>query len=204
MNNVISETDMLHEAILYATWAHKGQVRKGTDLDYICHPLEVLQILTTMRADTGLLIAGVLHDVVEDTKITLQDIALRFGSNVAAIVEGHTEDKTMEWMARKKTLVDKLEQGGRELKMLVLADKISNLRSIVSDMRRIGEKVWDKFGVTKEYQCWYYTAIKNALEEMREDEDTSKAYQEMTKLYERIFGEEDTNEKYRQTVSSSL
>ena len=80
-------TVKLHDAIVFAAKAHKGQVRKGTDVDYITHPMEVLQILTQMGADGNLLIAGVLHDVVEDTDVTLDEVRELFGDDVATLVD---------------------------------------------------------------------------------------------------------------------
>lgn len=186
----LSESAKLHEAIIYATQAHKGQYRKGTQTDYICHPMEVLQILTEMRADNNLMIAGVLHDVVEDTGKKMLEIESLFGTDVAHLVKGHTENKSLEWKERKSGLVKKLEKGDIRLKKLVLADKVSNLRSIDSDIRLIGNKVWDKFSVGKNEEYWYYTSMKNALSELAADEDAKAVYDEMMELYNGVFENE--------------
>ena len=77
---------LLHESIVFVNKAHKGQLRKGTDIDYVSHPMEVMQILTAMRADDNLIIAGVLHETVENTDVTLDDIEEKFGSEVASLV----------------------------------------------------------------------------------------------------------------------
>lgn len=185
----LSETAQLHEAIIFATRAHKGQLRKASDLDYICHPLEVLQILTTMKADTKLLIAGVLHDVVEDTMVSTEQVEEMFGEEIAGLVAGHTEDKNHEWEVRKLDMIDRVAKGDRRLKMLVMADKISNLRSIASDLRVIGECVWDKFNVPKEKEFWYYTTMGEALKELESYEETATVYKEMMQLHKEVFKE---------------
>lgn len=80
------EQKLLNEAIIFAVACHEGQFRKGSMQPYIFHPLEVMDILRKMDADNDLLMAGVLHDVVEDTEATLNEIAERFGENVADLV----------------------------------------------------------------------------------------------------------------------
>lgn len=185
----LSDNEQLHEAILLATEAHKGQLRKGSKLDYICHPMEVLQILTVMQADNPLLIAGVLHDVVEDTQISLEKIEELFGREVAELVAGHTEDKTQEWKVRKMDMMNRVRTGDRQLKMLVMADKVSNLRSIASDLRKIGDKVWERFSVPREMEFWYYTKMEEALLDLKEYAETAEIFSEMQTLHCQIFAD---------------
>ena len=91
------EKERLNEAIVFATERHAGQVRKGSGKPYIVHPLEVLTILTDMEAGADVLIAGVLHDTVEDTGTTIEEIRSRFGDAVADLVAGCSEDKSKSW-----------------------------------------------------------------------------------------------------------
>ena len=177
----------LHDAITFATHAHKGQVRKGTELDYICHPLEVLQILTALGADLNLLIAGVLHDTVEETSVTLPELEARFGQDVALLVGHHSEDKSHTWQERKAQAIASLPESDLRLKKLVLADKISNLRSIVADKRRIGEQIWDRFNAPREQQQWYYQGIGSALSPLSAEPDAAPFYEEYIALYQEIF-----------------
>lgn len=86
------ENHLLEKAIHFATAKHAGQLRKGTTTPYIVHPLETMNILRSMNADTNLLIAGLLHDTVEDTDTTVEEIAEVFGTDVADLVGGHSED----------------------------------------------------------------------------------------------------------------
>ena len=99
-NIQITDNLKLDEAIHFATECHSGQTRKGSTIPFILHPLEVMQILAGMNADTNLLIAGLLHDVVEDTEVGIDEIRKNFGEDVESLVAGHTEDKNM---AGKKT-----------------------------------------------------------------------------------------------------
>lgn len=178
---------LLHESIVFANKAHKGQLRKGTDIDYISHPMEVMQILTAMGADDKLIIAGVLHDTIEDTATTLDDIERIFGDEVAALVGNHTQDKSQPWMERKSQVVDQLQRADKRTKMLVLADKVSNLRSMYSNYLEVGEKLWERFNAPKEKQCWYYGAVMDALWDISEFDDIAPVYEEMTDLFKDIF-----------------
>lgn len=180
-------TAKLHDAIIFAAKAHKGQVRKGTDVDYLTHPMEVLQILTQMGADENLLIAGVLHDTVEDTCVTVDEILDRFGGDVASLVEHHTEDKSLSWRARKEYTVASLEYADKRTQMLVMADKVSNQRSIYADLKEMGEELWSRFNAPKSEQSWYYSAVQDALKEMQNYEDTADIYWEMVTTYKDIF-----------------
>lgn len=176
----------IHEAILFAARAHHGQVRKGTNVDYICHPMEVLQILTAMGAEPEVLIAGVLHDVAEDTSETLTRIKELFGEKVTGLVEGHTEEKDDDWEKRKLSLLQKAERGSVALKKLILADKISNLRSMVSDISH-DENVWEKFTVSKEKEQWYYEQTAEKLEELKAVPGAAEFYDEMEALMKKLF-----------------
>ena len=163
---------MLEKAISFAMEAHRGTVRKGTERPYILHPIEVLQILSSMKADTGLMAAGVLHDTIEDTSVTLKDIVDNFGADVAALVNGHTEDKRQSWFIRKLTNICELEDADARLKMLIMADAVSNLRSIYADYREAGEELWLRFNAPKELQAWKYSKVQDALSEMQDYEET--------------------------------
>ena len=182
----------LHDAIIFATKAHQGQKRKGTDIDYICHPLEVAQILTEI-VDRGtdwndeLIIAGLLHDVVEDTDVGIDEIRERFGSDVARLVGAHTHPKDGTWIERKMKEVNKIKHADPQVKALVLADKVSNMRSIRADVQEQGNKVWDRFNAGVEDQRTFYNAILDALEELQHYRDVEHIYWEATELFKDIF-----------------
>lgn len=176
----------LDDAIRFATERHAGQTRKGTNIPYILHPLEVLQILYSMRADTELLIAGVLHDTVEDTDTTLEEICERFGADVADLVASNSEDKSKTWDERKQHTIEMLRGANHRVKQLILADKLSNLRSIAYDYRKVGDKLWERFNAPVAKQVWYYSRIDDALNSLQYT-DCKDIYWEYVGLFKDLF-----------------
>lgn len=185
----VGDGNALHQAILMAGMAHKGQLRKGTELDYIVHPMEVLEILAGMKADINLRIAGVLHDTLEDTDLSIEQIRETFGDDVAELVGGHTEDKSRTWKERKSQHISELKKGNKRHCMMVLADSLSNLRSMAADYAVEGDKLWQRFRAPKEEQSWYYHGMREAMANLRDDPDTITAYEEMETLCFEVFGE---------------
>ena len=162
----------LEEAIIYATILHQGKIRKLDGTPYILHPIEVSQILSTMTHDEEVITAGILHDIVEDTDGTLAEIEKRFGRRVAELVDSESEDKK-SYEDRHKTWKRRKEESLRVLKnsrdigvkMLWLADKLANIRSLAGLYSEKGEAVWQEFNETDpEQQRWYYTTIAEILE----------------------------------------
>lgn len=180
---------VLEKALQFAADAHRGGVRKGTEKPYILHPLEVLQILASMDADTNLMAAGLLHDTLEDTAVTLLDIYDAFGTDVAALVNAHTEDKSRVWYLRKLHTADQIAGAQFREKLLVLADKVANLRNMYTDLTRNGEALWDRFNAPRHLQAWYYSALCDALDDMRTYRESEAVYWEMTALYKDLFVE---------------
>jgi myo-inositol-1(or 4)-monophosphatase len=190
-----SPSDILDRAILFATEAHRGAFRKGTRIPYILHPLEAAAIAATITVDCEVLAAAVLHDVIEDTAVTEEELLEVFGSRVAELVCAESENKRADlpagdtWRIRKKETLDALlEEDRREVKILVLADKLSNIRSIHRDFRALGEALWERFNMKDPDQIgWYYRSIGEALEsELGE----TLAWKEYRGLVEETFGGE--------------
>lgn len=162
----------IKEAIIYATIMHQGKVRKLGNIPFILHPLEVAQILSTMTTDQDVITAGILHDIVEDTDGTLPEIEKRFGERVAFLVSSESENnypgesRDASWKRRKeeslKVLKDTDDQGVR---MLWLADKLANIRSVAGNYSEHGEKLWESFHQRDpEMHHWYYQTIAEQLE----------------------------------------
>ena len=162
----------LEEAIIYATIMHQGITRKLGDTPYILHPLEVAQILSTMTDDEDVITAGILHDIVEDTDGTLPEIKKRYGERVAKLVSSETElkypgqDPKETWKRRKEESILMLKNSQDiGVKMLWLADKLANIRSLASSYSAMGEKTWETLNQTDpEKQHWYYQSIGEILE----------------------------------------
>ena len=162
--------NVLEEAIIYATVLHQGKVRKFKEIPFILHPLEVAQILSSMTDDQEIIAAGILHDIVEDTDGTLEEIEKRFGKRVAFLVASATEDaandQEITYKQRKERAILMLQNADdMGVKMLWLADKLANIRSLAGLYSENGEEMWTKFELHgSEAQCWYYKSIAETLE----------------------------------------
>ena len=186
----LAENELLNNAISFAVEKHKNGLRKGTKMPYIVHPLEVMHNLMLMGADKNLRAAGVLHDTVEDTDATLEEIAAKFGDDVAALVSSHTEkDKSLSWKTRKEIALEHLKHANKREQMLVLADKLSNMRAIARDYAELKDKLWDRFNRGKASQAWYYRSGAASLIKLGEYEDTKALYLEFADLVDKVFRE---------------
>lgn len=181
---------VLDQAISFATEAHKGQLRKGSEIPYILHPLEVAAIVGTMTGDDELLAAAVLHDVVEDTDTTIGQIEALFGRRIAGFVAAESEDKREDlpaeatWKIRKQETLDHLRTAPIEVKMITLGDKLSNIRSVYRDYMAIGDALWQRFHQKdKQQHHWYYSGIADRLAEL----EGHAAYTEYCSLVKRVF-----------------
>lgn len=158
------ELELIDYAIYFATKAHTGQKRKTEqDVDMIFHPFTVGMILQRAGANTECVIAGILHDVVEDTKYTLEDIKEQFGTQIANIVDEVSENKSLPWKERKIEAINKIKTASMDGKLVECADKISNLESLYNLYQEEGKEVWKSFNKPKEEQKWYYTNMFQAV-----------------------------------------
>ena len=186
----VSKRCTYDEALAFAENAHRGQLRKGTDIPYITHPIEVAGILATMTDDEDVLIAGLFHDIVEDTGCTLDDIRQKAGERVAFLVSSLTENKrkgidpALTWEVRKREMLERTRTAPLEVRMIAVADKLSNLRSIAREYREIGDRIWMRFHVhEKEKHAWYY----NRMLEVTSALSDTGAWQECSRLYCEVF-----------------
>lgn len=175
------------KAIEFATKAHEGQFRKGTKRPYIVHPIEVCDIVSSMTTDEEVISAAVLHDTVEDCKgVTAEILEREFGKRVASIVAQESEDKSKTWRERKGATIEHLKVAPIEVKMIALADKLSNIRDINRDYPVHGEDLWNRFRMKdKEAIAWYYCGIRDVL---RDTFAGVPAYEEYCQLVEKNFG----------------
>ncbi|MBR4735969.1 MAG: bifunctional (p)ppGpp synthetase/guanosine-3',5'-bis(diphosphate) 3'-pyrophosphohydrolase [Bacteroidales bacterium] len=187
-NNPLN-TDLLDRAIIFAVKAHAGTERRGKGFPYIVHPMEAVEIVATMTPDQELLAAAALHDVVEDTPFTAEDIRREFGQRVASlvaaesdvVVEGPEKDS---WRFRKQAAIDRLARASRDAKMVALGDKLSNMRAIARDYAVKGEELWKIFHAPHPSDHeWHYRGLANSLREL---EDTF-AFKEFESLINQIW-----------------
>ena len=177
---------MINKAIIFATNAHQGGVRKGTTMPYIMHPLEASVIVSQMTTDPELIAAALLHDTVEDCDdVSIEDIRDAFGERVAQLVSAESEDKSKTWHERKSHTLEFLKnEAPEEVKIVALGDKLSNMRAIARDYKTVGDQVWERFHVKdKERVGWYYKGLAESLVSMSK----YPAYQEYKQLVEEVF-----------------
>ena len=190
MANKYLNTELLDRAIVFAVKAHANTERRGKGYPYIVHPLEAVEIVATMTPDQELLAAAALHDTVEDTEVTVEQLRAEFGERVASLVadesdvmpEGITEEDS--WHQRKQAAIDRLSKASHDAKMVALGDKLSNMRAIAHDYDEIGDALWNRFHTNdpKEHE-WHYRGLADALREL---EDTM-AYKEFESLINKVF-----------------
>lgn len=155
------EKNRMDYAIYYATKAHKGQRRKIEDIDMIFHPFCVGMYLQRCGCDEDVVIAGILHDVVEDTPAEFGDIEREFGKKVRDYVYDASEpDKSLEWEARKQHTIEQIKDAPLGSKLIVACDKISNLEDLYECIEKYGEeKAYGALKRGKDKQRWYYTKV---------------------------------------------
>lgn len=161
---VCSGKNQIEHALEIAAKAHQGQYRKGTDTPYISHPYAVGLLLTEAGCREAVIIAGILHDTVEDTPLTLDFIQAEFGEEIAHIVDGCSENKRLRWRARKTERIEALKTASMEVCLVTCADKLHNLRTIISEYEQIGDAVWERFHGDIEAQGWYYRSVVRSLQ----------------------------------------
>lgn len=176
--------EKLDYAILFATKAHDGQRRKTDNVAMIFHPFTVGMILRNCEMSEDCVIAGILHDVAEDTKYSLEDIKNIFGKNVEKIVEEVTENKQLPWEERKQEAIDKIYTASLEGKMVECADKINNLETLYDLYKEKGDIVWKSFNKPYEKQKWYYTEMYKAVVNNTENNKLFDRYKE---ILEKLF-----------------
>ena len=186
--------DLVSKAIVFSTAAHDGMRRRKSESPYILHPLEVATIIGTMTDDQEVIAAGLLHDVVEDAGVTIEEIEEKFGKRVKELVASETENKredlpaTETWQIRKEETLAKLRTTDDiSVLMLWIGDKLSNIRAIYRDFLVEGNSVWDKFHQSDvNAQAWYYRSILKYTERLSD----TLAWCEYKTIVEKIFGAE--------------
>lgn len=156
----------IDRAIMYAALAHKDQMRKTNDgLPYISHPVSVGFILQSAGFDEDTIIAGILHDTIEDTGKSASEIEDVFGKRVRKIVEGVSENKSLAWEERKESYAEKVFVGDNSIKAVSAADKIQNISSLISAVKEGREEIWSRFKKDKLTTVNHYFEFAEALKE---------------------------------------
>lgn len=166
----LSYGERFEEALLYAARLHRDQTRKGTGTPYVTHLLAVAAIVGENGGTEDETVAALLHDAPEDRggKERLEEIRARFGDEVAEIVDGCTdtyEDPKPEWRPRKEAYIAHVATASPSVRLVSAADNLHNARSILADLRALGDELWDRFTGGKEGTLWYYRALADAYAE---------------------------------------
>ncbi|MBA5866411.1 MAG: HD domain-containing protein [Nitrospira sp. CR1.3] len=163
-------TARFEEALIFAAHLHATQTRKGTEIPYIAHLMAVAGLVITHGGNEDEAIAALLHDAVEDQggRPTLERIRAKFGDVVAAIVDGCSDTDVIPkppFKPRKEAYLRHLKSASQSVKLVAAADKLDNVRAIVSDIRTHGPAVWSRFNAGPEDQKWFYRGCVTALQE---------------------------------------
>lgn len=189
----VTLTIRFDEALAYAAQLHREQRRKGSRVPYISHLLAVTATVIEHGGDEDEAIAALLHDSVEDQggAATREQVRLRFGERVAAVVDGCTDtDVTPKppWQGRKTAFIEALRVANHSVHLVVAADKLHNAGSTLADYRRIGDEVWERFSGGREGTLWYYRSAVDILD---------KAPRTLVELLQRVVSDLESEAKLR-------
>lgn len=172
------------QAFALAEWLHGDQYRKNSDeealkIPYLTHLIDVMSLLIQVGANDEQLIAGLLHDALEDQpvtpdgQVTQMIISEMFGARVLELVEAATDGGLGEsrdsctWQGRKEAHLDSMALHATydpESLLVPLADKLANGQAIVNDLHHVGPVVWDRFNADRDDVIWYYTSALAVFE----------------------------------------
>ena len=191
MANKYLDTSFVDKAIKFAVDAHANTERRGKGFPYVIHVLEAMEIVATLTNDPELLAAAALHDTVEDTDVTVEQIRAEFGDRVASIVHAESDEidaslpECDTWRARKQAAIDRLRVASHDAKIVAMGDKLSNMRAIARDYDQKGDELWKIFHAPggKADHEWHYRGLAKSLCELA----GTPAYDEFTAAIDHVF-----------------
>ena len=184
--------ELVSEAIIFAAKVHDGMRRRKSDSPYVLHPLEAAVIVGSMTADQNLIAAAVLHDVIEDAGVAVEEIEEKFGKRVRELVASETEDKRSDlppaetWRIRKEESLAVLrDTDDMDVLMVWMGDKLANMRAIYRDFKVEGHAMWQRFNQKDVgQQAWYYRTIADLTKRLSD----TPAWIEYKALTDLVFG----------------
>ena len=190
MANKYLNTELLDRAIIFAVKAHHNTERRGKGFPYIVHPMEAVEIVATITSDQELLAAAALHDTIEDTDVTVEDIRREFGDRITELVYAESDqfDESVSeedsWHDRKQAAINRLAAASHDAKIVALGDKLSNMRAIWRDYQQKGDELWNIFHAkNKADHEWHYRGLAKSLSDLSD----TFAYQEFVHLIDDVF-----------------
>lgn len=175
----------IEEAFAFVAERHRDQTRKGNGAPYVTHLMAVAACVGEHLGDEDQVIAALLHDAIEDQGVTADEIARRFGDEVARIVVACTdafERPKAPWRTRKERYIAALRHEDPAVKLVAVSDKLHNARSIRREHRVAGALVWSRFSVSARETLWFYRAVADALAEGWPHPLVDELYEEVTAL----------------------
>jgi (p)ppGpp synthase/HD superfamily hydrolase len=151
------------QALRLALEAHAPQTRKTDGSPYVIHPIVVAQLLLTYGASEDVVVAALLHDVLEDTAVSPEAVLAVAGPTSFAVIEAVSEDKALPWEVRKEAYVRQVVSGGQSVWLVSVADKVHNAESLLDHIARVGEDAWSAFNRGKEAKLWFETLLHAEL-----------------------------------------
>jgi len=193
MANKYLDTAFVDKAIKFAVDAHANTERRGKGFPYVIHVLEAMEIVATLTNDPELLAAAALHDTVEDTDVTVDQIRSIFGNRVAAIVDCESDkfeagvSEEDSWRGRKQAAIDRLKNASMDSKIVAMGDKLSNMRAIARDYQKQGDELWSLFHAPggKADHEWHYRNLAASLSDL----SGTPAFSEFVNLIGDVFGD---------------
>lgn len=186
----MDRNELINKAIIYATKHHEGMTRKGKKIPYIIHPMEVIGIISTITDDPDIIAAGALHDLVEDTDVTYEDIKREFNERIANIVAAESQNllpgyrDDLSWEELRRLQMEKIKGESIEVKIVALADKLSNIKAIYIDKTKTGNKIWDLFREKNPLlHKWRFFELLNCFDELK----NTHAYKEFVFFVNKTF-----------------
>ena len=180
---------LLEKALRFAAVAHKHQTRKSSDVPYIYHPFAVFAILQHYHYPTNWCITALLHDTLEDTTTTNQQLIENFGEEISRLVRQTSEPDHAKapWIDRKTHTINFLRSADLPVKIIACADKLHNLHSVQHDLLLVGDLVWQRFNEGKDMQQWYHENILANIQQNVKPLDDHPIISEYEKLISKIF-----------------
>ena len=198
MANKYIDSELLDRAIIFAVKAHHNTERRGKGFPYIVHPMEAVEIVASITPDQELLAAAALHDTIEDTDVTVEQLQEVFGDRIAELVHSESDQLNGEvftgganeeetWHTRKQAAIDRLAAASHDAKIVAMGDKLSNMRAIWRDYQTKGDELWNIFHVKdKKSHEWHYRGLANSLSELSD----TFAYREFVRLIDEVFSQQ--------------
>jgi (p)ppGpp synthase/HD superfamily hydrolase len=165
--NVPKLGSAFQNAMNFAFALHQGQLRKSADIPYFSHLMGVAALVLEYGGNETTAVAALLHDAIEDQGGEPTDALIEqvFGIAVATLVRACSEDKALPWQERKQKYIDHMAHETASARLICAADKIHNIRTMLTHLRIRGPEVWTRFKGGKDKSLWFYTSVLNALKQ---------------------------------------